>query len=121
MREICTTCDGEGEIHDATGEDSDHYRFLREDTLRDCPTCKGRGYIGELTKEEAEAMVQPYIFKIQQYQAVSYAAVCEILGPDGLAQLKADKIRNLGPTEETVYPWNVVSMLLIRSQCDGPN
>lgn len=39
--EECSTCDGEGEIHDAdfSDGDSDQQMLLKQDTLRPCPDC----------------------------------------------------------------------------------
>ena len=64
--------------------------------------------ISGLTREQATAVVAPHVIMVKQYQAVPKTVAFQILGDERYLRLMADKIRNLGPNEETVYPWNVV-------------
>ena len=56
-------------------------------------------------------MVAPYIFRVSQYAAISHGDALALLGEDRLSRLTRDPIRKLGPTPETIYPWNVQAYL----------
>jgi hypothetical protein len=60
---------------------------------------------------EAEAVVATHIVMVEQYQAVPRSVAEELLGVERYGRLLRDKVRNLGPTADTVYPWNVVDYI----------
>lgn len=64
-----------------------------------------------MTREEAAAILGPYIARIEQYEAVPLKDAATILGDEVFGRLRADKIRCLGPTPDTVYPWNVIDYM----------
>lgn len=64
-----------------------------------------------MTRPEAEALVAPHVHYIQQYQAVSVEVAETLLGEERCARMLKDKIRGLGPSSCTVYPWNVADYL----------
>jgi len=67
-----------------------------------------------MIREEAEALVAPYIISVQQYQAVSHADAKLLLGDTWFDKIMADPIRRLGPTSDTIYPWNVADALQLQ-------
>jgi hypothetical protein len=68
-----------------------------------------------MNRQEAELLVAPHIFNVEQYQSVSRNDVLEMLGEELYGnKLLRDPIRNLGPTRETIYPWNVIDYLQIK-------
>lgn len=68
----------------------------------------------DMTREEATAIVAKHEFRIDQYRAVSHASCVELLG-ETFAVLLRDPIRKLGPTKDTVYPWNVIDYLVLKT------
>ena len=55
--------------------------------------------------------VQLATVEVNGYQAVDKLDALRLLGEERLAELLADKIRCLGPTKDTIYPWNVIDYL----------
>ena len=47
------------------------------------------------------------------YQAIPRDEVLRVLGQPKYEKLLKDKIRNLGPTPDTVYTWNVHSYMMM--------
>lgn len=64
-----------------------------------------------MTRDEATAVVQQYIFAVNQFQAVDATAACFLLGDDRYLLLCKDKIRGIGPLPGSFYPWNVIDYL----------
>ena len=54
--------------------------------------------------------------KIGQYSAVSIEVAATLLGEELFEQLSKDKVRSLGPTSATIYPWNVVDYLSMKGK-----
>lgn len=65
---------------------------------------------GRLTREQATECVSRHEFRIDQYRAVPRSLAKKLLGLR-YELLLIDPIRNIGPTKETVYPWNVIDYL----------
>jgi len=72
-----------------------------------------------MTREKAESLVAPHIFRVKQYQAVSHADAKMLLGGEWFDKLLRDRIRCLGPTSDTIYPWNVADALQLQDM-EGP-
>lgn len=66
-----------------------------------------------MTRAEAESKVTPFVQMVGPYQAMCHADAKQLLGAEGFERLTKDAIRRLGPTAETVYPWNVADCLMI--------
>jgi hypothetical protein len=64
-----------------------------------------------MNRSDAQALVDIRTFKVAQYSAVSMEDALALIGEDRFAELLADKVRCLGPTRGTIYPWNVVDYL----------
>ena len=64
-----------------------------------------------MQREEAERQLAPYVRSIAQYSCVTKCDAQKLLGDKTFAVLLADKIRGVGPTEDTIYSWNVVDFL----------
>jgi hypothetical protein len=72
-----------------------------------------------MNRDEAAAMVAPYVQRIDQYQGVAICDVVMLLGAPDAKRLKADRIRSLGPKPGFVYPWNVVDYLTTLQSIGG--
>lgn len=64
-----------------------------------------------MDRKEAEQQVAPYVTRIRQFQAVSHADALALLGEERFERMLKSPIRSLGPTPETVYPWNVADFI----------
>ena len=64
-----------------------------------------------LSRPDAQVAVDAVTFKINQYSAVSFTDCKMLLGDERFAMLLSDPVRRLGPTDSTVYPWNLVDYL----------
>lgn len=69
------------------------------------------GSYGVLNREQAAVIVGGHTFMHKQYKAVTFYSCKQILG-DRFDLLLADPIRRLGPTAESIYPWNVVDYMI---------
>lgn len=65
-----------------------------------------------MTREEADAIVNQHVFQVDQYQAVRREQAMAIIGDVRYERLCNDRVRNLGPNDETLYPWNVSDYLV---------
>lgn len=54
--------------------------------------------------------------RFAQYAGVVHSDARALLGDEWFDKMMRDKIRNLGPTPTTVYPWNVQSYLTMKEQ-----
>jgi hypothetical protein len=70
-------------------------------------------------RAECERIVAAHTTRVEQYAAVSRDDARRLLGDDVYAKLTADRIRNLGPSPETLYPWNVADFLQHKIQKEG--
>ena len=68
--------------------------------------------IQKMSRPEAQELVRPHVRMINQYQSIPRCLVIGFIGYDEYMRLEKDPIRRLGPTEDTVYPWNVVDYLV---------
>lgn len=76
-----------------------------------CDQCPWRITNHGMSRAEADAIVGAYVFRVDQYAAVSVDAAMFLLGQERGERLLADRIRCLGPAPGTVYPWNVADYL----------
>jgi hypothetical protein len=70
------------------------------------------------TRAEFYEAVSIYSTQIRGYAAVRHADAKALLGDEWFAKLMADKIRRLGPTDNSVYPWNVTDYLQMKHQAE---
>lgn len=61
-----------------------------------------------MERKEALDIVKPFIVKHNQYTVVSRMDTKSLIGSDKYDILLKDKIRNLGPSSDSIYYWNVV-------------
>lgn len=64
-----------------------------------------------MSREQAAIIVGSITFRAGQFAAVSREAASLVLGNAAFEALTRDKIRGIGPTQGTIYPWNVVDYL----------
>ena len=64
-----------------------------------------------IDREYAQRLVDAVTDRRSQYAAVTRDDALDLLGGDRMDILLTDKVRNLGPTADTLYPWNVVDYL----------
>ena len=64
-----------------------------------------------MTRDEVLFVIEPFIETIGNYQCIPLATVEALLGKERAAALLKDPIRKLGPTKDTIYPWNVADYL----------
>lgn len=62
-------------------------------------------------REKTESIVARYMQQDGKYQVVSRADAKMLLGDDLYDRLLHDRIRNAGPSPDSLYPWNVVDYL----------
>lgn len=67
-----------------------------------------------MDRAEAQKIVDTYVFKVEQYRAVSHMDALKLLGENRFGRLMDDAIRGVGPTKDTIYPWNVVDYMLYK-------
>jgi len=63
-------------------------------------------------RAEAEATVRPLIIQFAQYQGVQLDEIAKLLSVEQYAKLIDDPIRGIGPTRDSIYPWNVIDYLM---------
>ena len=63
-----------------------------------------------LPRDKAQVLVNSITFKVKQFKAVSKEDCRRLLG-ERYQLLVQDRIRNLGPDKDTIYPWNLVDYL----------
>ena len=68
-----------------------------------------------MNRSDAERIAAPFVQQINQYQAIPYDSVKQLLGEETFATLLADKVRGCGPTRDTIYPWNVIDYLQLKN------
>ena len=64
-----------------------------------------------MEREEARAIVLPYIQKHEQYSIITAADALKLLGEERYKRLANDKVRQLGPIKDTFYYWNVIDYI----------
>lgn len=64
------------------------------------------------TFQSAAAKVEPCVFRVGPYKAVTHADAQRLLGDEEFAALLKSPICSQGPTTETIYPWNVIDALV---------
>ena len=69
-----------------------------------------------MNRSDAEALVAPYVVAVNQYHAVSHDAARKLLGDEAFGALLRDRIRGLGPTNDTLYPWNVADAVQLAAE-----
>lgn len=69
-----------------------------------------------MTREEANLIVRQRVHYINDIKGVPLEIAKVILGTGGFIDMMNDKIRNKGPADGYVYPWNVEDYLIIGSQ-----
>ena len=55
-------------------------------------------------------------FRHGPFAAIALTDARRILGDEMFDRMMADKLRNKGPTPDSVYPWNVTAYLMIAAQ-----
>ena len=63
-------------------------------------------------RQKATELISPFISNIEGHKGVSYEKCIELLGEERFMVLKNDNLRNKGPAEEYIYPWNVIDYLI---------
>lgn len=57
---------------------------------------------------EAQLLVDRITARVGVYGAVMRIDAQRLLGEEVYSQLLSNKVKNLGPTPDSIYPWNVV-------------
>lgn len=65
-----------------------------------------------ISKEEAASLVEPLIFNVDQFKAVTHENCIKVLGDARFAMLLSDSLRNTGPINGTIYPWHLIDWLI---------
>jgi hypothetical protein len=66
-------------------------------------------------RKTAQEIVDGLVFKIGPFKAVANEDAIKVLGQDLFDQLKSNPVKKYGPTKSTIYPWNVVDYLSMKT------
>jgi hypothetical protein len=71
-------------------------------------------------KYSSEDPIPRATHKVNGYSAITHDDAKSILGELLFERMLADKVKGIGPTPDTVYPWNVRDYLMIGDQEPAP-
>ena len=64
-----------------------------------------------ISRDKATEVVECCTNRVGLYKGVDVSHVKQLLSEESFERLQKDKIRFLGPNQNTIYPWNVIDYL----------